>query len=250
MRKSLIVGSIVVHAAAVVALSIAAMWKIEKLPIQDRGGVVASFQLPHDTGGGAAPKQAPLIAKKDKVKVRPKDLVQPDKRKVEQDVAVTDSPTADVIGDSTEGLPGNGTGGDGLGKDKPSGGCVIEPCPKDDTTTTVVKKKEEVVKKKTTTITIPETDASRVSGNSRIEAPQNVKIQMQRADVHRVLGTIKLCVNDRGSVTRASVAKSTGYDDYDDKLVSEMSDWRYQPLVRDGAKTPFCTFVTLVYLMK
>jgi hypothetical protein len=250
MRKPLIVGSVVVHAAAVVALSVAAMWRIEKLPLEDHTGVVASFQLPHDSGGGAAPKQAPLIAKKTPVRVKPKDTIQPEKRKEIEQVAVTDVAPADVIGDSTDGLPGNGGGGDGLGKEKPSGGCLVEPCSQDTTkTVTVVKPKVEKPKPKAV-VTIPESDASRISGNSRIEAPQNVKVLMQRADDDRVVGTIKLCVNDRGDVTRTSVARSTGYDDYDDRLVSEMSQWRYKPLIRDGAATPFCTFVTLVYLMK
>ena len=29
-----------------------------------------------------------------------------------------------------------------------------------------------------------------------------------------------------------------------------MSDWRYSPLVRDNIAVPFCTYITLVYLMK
>jgi hypothetical protein len=250
MRKPLLVASVVVHAGAFTALALAAMWRVDKLPLEDRGGVVASFMLPQDTGGGAAPKPEKLEPMK-KRKIVPKETVQPQQLdKEEQDASAAS--TSEVIGTSTEGPPGNGTGGDGLGEKAPTGDCATPPCDGTQKEEPIVeKKKEEKKVEKKKPITIPESKLKRISGNARIEAPNNVKVSMQRAGDSKVVGTIKVCGDKGGRVVRTSVAKSTGYEAYDDKLASEMSDWRYEPLLdEDGEPTSFCTFVTLIYVMQ
>jgi hypothetical protein len=251
MRKPLLVASVLVHAAAFTALALAAMWRIEKLPLEDRGGVVASFMLPQDTGGGAAPNRPELKPRK-KPRVKPKDVVQPQKIEKDEVDPDPDHSQSEILGNSTSGEPGNGLGGDGKGKLAPTGDCATPPCdgpPADEPI--VEKKKEEKKVEKKKPITIAESKLRRVSGNARIEAPNPVKVSMQRAGDDKVVGTIKVCGDERGRVVRTSVAKSTGYDAYDDKLASEMSDWRYEPpRDEDGEPTAFCTFVTLVYIMR
>ncbi len=73
---------------------------------------------------------------------------------------------------------------------------------------------------------------------------------MMRAKESRAVGTIKLCLGADGRVDRASVLKTTGYDAYDDVLLDEMKRWRYDAYTVDGDPVPFCTVVTVVYVMK
>jgi hypothetical protein len=250
MRKPLLVASVLIHAGAFTALAISAMWRIDKLPLDDRGGVVASFQMPQDTGGGAAQARPKLVPKKEEKKiVKPDVTVQPEHRKDKQDLDTTDKDVGEQLGNSTQGPPGNGTGGDGKGKLEPNGECEAPPCEQTKKEEPIVEKKKEEPKIKKPVL-IEESKAKRISGNSRIEAPNDVKVSMQRAGDEKVLGTTKLCVDTSGNVVSAKTAKSTGYDPYDDKLVSEMSRWRYSPYVVDGEAMPFCTYITLVYIMR
>ena len=250
MRKPLLVASILVHAGAFTALALAALWRIEKLPLEDHGGVVASLMLPKDTGGGAAPAKVEMKPKP-RPKVKIKDTVQPTQRKEEVSTDTDEAPQGEILGDSTDGPPGNGTGGDGNGKLAPTGDCATPPCDGNKKDEPIVETTKKEIPKKKKPVTISETKVKRISGDARIEAPNSVKVSMQRADESRVTGTIKVRADDHGRVVRTSVAKSTGYDAYDDKLASEMSDWRYEPLRdADGEPTPFCTFVTLIYVMR
>ena len=74
---------------------------------------------------------------------------------------------------------------------------------------------------------------------------------MVRDGKNRVNGNVKLCVGTDGRVATATVlGKGTGYDAYDDLLVEEMRRWRYNPLIEDGAKRPFCTVINVIYLMR
>jgi hypothetical protein len=41
--------------------------------------------------------------------------------------------------------------------------------------------------------------------------------------------------------------KSTGFENYDQKIVQAMHDWRYRPFLHDGKPTPVCTAATFVY---
>ena len=73
-----------------------------------------------------------------------------------------------------------------------------------------------------------------ISGNDQIAAPNSVRQQMMRIEKQKVIGTVKLCVGTDGRVDSAKIARSTGYDDYDDKLLSEMRAWKYQAYQHEG----------------
>src|SRR5687768_7106017 len=89
-RTVVISTSVAVHAIAFAAVAIAAMWNIDKLELDPRGVTVPALSLPGDSGGGGMPQAAALVPKKEKVKVIPKDTVQPEKDvpKVEKEVPV------------------------------------------------------------------------------------------------------------------------------------------------------------------
>jgi TonB family protein len=134
---------------------------------------------------------------------------------------------------------GGGTGGGGEEK-KP------EKCAKGETLID-----GQCVKDKKVEVISPDVAKGlRKSGNDQIPAPTAVRTAMLRAKQSKAVGTIKLCLNGRGKVDRVEVLKSTGYDEYDDVLVDEMRDWRYEPYTVDGEGVPACTVVTIVYVMK
>ncbi len=253
-RTVVITASVVVHAVAVTALVVAAMWNIDKLELDPRGVTVSSLTLPGDSGGGGMPKAAALVPKAEPRKIVPKDTVQPveDVPKIEQEPEPTAEASREGAGTLGGTIPGNGTGGDGRGVGTPTdgAGCKQPPCGEgtDDGTE---KPKAKIQKKAEPLVISPKVAAGlRVSGNDRIAAPDSVRAAMLRENKERVMGTAKLCIGADGRIDRASMLRSTGYDAYDAKLLGEMRLWRYRPYKVDGVAAPACTVVTVVYIMK
>jgi TonB family protein len=251
VRTVVITASVVIHAAAVTALAIGAMWQIDKLELSD-SPVKAAFVMPAPPpSGGSPPAAAALVpVKREPRKTTPKEPTQP---KVTED---PDDPIEEIKKETTGSGTGTGTGtgtaktGDGDGDDDGGDGdCKEEPCGED--TTKKEKQKIEEPKVKETEI-LDQNSAARLrtSGNDQIAAPNSVRQQMMRAVKNKVIGTVKLCVGTDGRVDSAKVLKSTGYDEYDDKLLSEMRAWKYRPYQHEGEATRFCTAITLVYIMK
>jgi TonB family protein len=263
-KNIVITTSVIAHAVAIAALAIAAMWRIDKLEFNTPGTRLNGFTLPHDSGGGERPKSKPLVAKIEEVKkVVPTVVVQPRKEIVKEPPRVADDDEgAQGTGDTL--ATGNGTGGDGKGLKAPTGpACTTDKCDGDGLGGEVKEKKKIVclkgeklidgvcVKdKKIETLTPDVARGLRKSGNERIPAPQSVRVSMMRANESRLVGTIKLCLDTRGHVDRVQVLKSTGYDKYDDVLVDEIRDWRYEPYKVEGEPVPACTVVTIVYVMQ
>lgn len=249
VRNVVITASVVVHATALTALVIGAMWQIDKLELRD-SPVKAAFVMPAPPpSGGSPPAAAALVPVKPEHKTTPKDRTQPE---------VTEDPDdpIEVKKETTGSGTGTGTGtgtaqtGDGDGDDTGGeGDCKEEPCG-EDTTKKETKKVEKPEVKETEILDQNSAARLRTSGNDQIGAPSSVRQQMMRADQNKVIGTVKLCVGTDGRVDSAKVLKSTGYDAYDDKLLDEMRAWRYRPYQHEGEATRFCTAITLVYIMK
>lgn len=257
-RTVVISASVAVHAIALTAVAIAAMWNIDKLELDPRGVTVSSLTLPGDSGGGGMPEQATLVPKEEKVKERkivPKDTVQPTtevEEEEEDDAPVSDAASEGAL-DLGSTIPGNNTGGDGLGVDEPTdgAGCTKPPCGEgtDQGTEKPKKKKKDPVV--TTEFIDPKVAKGlRTSGNDRIPAPDSVRAAMLRENKERVIGSVKLCIGTDGGIDRASMAKSTGYDAYDNKLLGEMRLWKYRPYKVGNKAVPACTIVTVIYVMK
>ena len=251
VRNVVITTSVVVHAAAITLLAIGAMWQIDKLEVQD-SPVRAAFMMPAPPpAGGSPPATAALVPVK--VKERKTKPTEPTQPKIDED---PDDPIEEIKTETTGSGTGTGTGtgtartGDGDGDDTGGDGdCNEEPCG-EDTTKKVEKKKIEKKDRGTETIDQGTATRLRISGNDQIAAPNSVRQQMMRIEKQKVIGTVKLCVGTDGRVDSAKIARSTGYDDYDDKLLSEMRAWKYQAYQHEGEPTRFCTYITLVYIMK
>jgi len=242
VRRWLVTGSVLFHVAALGALAVAAMWRIYKLPINDHAGVVASFEMPPEPRGGGTPKQDPIKAKDVVVKTKPPVVTQP---VVTQEQHVTTNPVvvSETIGTGSGSGTGTGTGtgsasGTGTGSGSGSG------------TGTEVKPVEHKVVTKPPIITPADAKALRISGDDQIDAPGSVKVAMVHAGQSSLFAAIRICISVGGAVESVSILRSTGYSEYDQKLVDQMSRWQYHPYLKEGVATAACTVDTLRFILK
>lgn len=76
------------------------------------------------------------------------------------------------------------------------------------------------------------------------------KTAITRSQRDKVVGSFKLCISDTGAVTGVTALKSTGFPDYDAKIIREMNTWAYRPYLVNGKAAPVCTAVTFIYSQK
>ena len=72
---------------------------------------------------------------------------------------------------------------------------------------------------------------------------------MARTRKTQVRGDVKMCLGKDGRITSARVLRSTGYPEYDARLIDRMQSWRYEPYQVNGAAVPVCSVVTFIYRM-
>ena len=87
----------------------------------------------------------------------------------------------------------------------------------------------------------------RISGSKLIVPDARTKADILASGKTKVVASMKLCVDDQGSVTSVSQLTSSGYPAYDRKLASEMRQWLYRPYKVNGKAAPVCTAVTFIY---
>jgi hypothetical protein len=246
MRKIIISASVVAHAAGIVALTVMAFWRTDKLPLEDRP-VKAAFAMPGMPAPAGGAKKPDLVAKKpDKPpRIKVKDIVQP-VDKIEQTQTDTGATTATIGTDEGGDGPGDGpTSGDNTTPVTGDGDCTVPPCGGDEEPPVVQKKKKAPV-----TVAPNIANGLRTSGNSQIHAPEQTRVTMLHEGKTQVIATAKVCIGDDGGIDSVKLMKSTGYADYDAKIASEMRGWRYTPYKVNGEAVPFCTAVTIVYKMR
>lgn len=90
-------------------------------------------------------------------------------------------------------------------------------------------------------------EQQRIAGDKRIAPDATTMQRMAHEGTAQVRGTVRLCLDEQGAVRSTSLARSTGFDDYDAKLEREMRTWRYRPYTVDGVAAPVCTAVTFIY---
>jgi len=90
-------------------------------------------------------------------------------------------------------------------------------------------------------------EGNRISGDKNITPDDPTKTQIARSGKDKLVGSYKLCVDPQGAVTGVTMLKSTGFVDYDSKIMREMSQWAYRPYLVNGKAAPVCTAVTFIY---
>ena len=94
-------------------------------------------------------------------------------------------------------------------------------------------------------------EASRIAGEKNIIPDDNTKIEIQRSGKEKIVGSFKLCINTEGSINSVSQLKSSGFSQYDAKIIATIrGEWRYKPFMVNGKAAPVCTAVTFIYSQK
>lgn len=98
-------------------------------------------------------------------------------------------------------------------------------------------------------VTVPPSllESLRVAGSKVIVPDPPTKATMLQSSKTRVVASMKLCIDDKGTVTSVSQLKSSGYPAYDRKITSEMRQWIYNPYKQNGRAVPVCTAVSFIY---
>ena len=254
-RGPVAVLSLLAHAAALAAVIGAGMWRVEKLPpIESAVTFVASIGVSIPDEGPPRPK-APT-PERERVVTAPH---QPTEKRREP-ASTSETPTSAGTGAAQSTAPsllevcppgadctppllqdieapvcGNGTvepgetcddGGRAAG-DGCSPACLAEP---------VLLGQGAI-------------EAHRIAGDPQIAAPDAVRTQMARTRKTQVRGDVKMCLGKDGRITSARVLRSTGYPEYDARLIDRMQSWRYEPYQVNGAAVPVCSVVTFIYRM-
>jgi periplasmic protein TonB len=237
-------ASVLGHLAAGGALLMATLWQVDKLAVDRPGTVyVAAAGLPGPVGD-PPPPPAPAAAETVE-KVATDEITQPDPGLlVVEDTAVSTGPASadgeagghpDGVAGGTGKTPFGMNGGGGGG-----GGDAIDRLERRDPPEPEQPVEPEIVP--------PGVIEGRLlSGNTHIEAPDSVRVDMLHAGLRQLVGTFKLCIDARGHVSGLSIIATTDYPAYDHKLMSEMKRWRYVPYEIGGEPVPVCTAITVVY---
>ena len=246
-KTALLLVTVGTHAAVVIALVLAAFWKIEKVSFAERYDVAVAVMPPLPPPGGPPPGAKLKVERRVAAKVKPPVPVQP----IDVPPPV-DDPAVKTGGGPTG--PDTGGGGDNPDGDPESteigtGICASPPCGEAPLPKPPVK--VEVKVPPPITIVPPSVAAGlRTSGDTQLYPPDRVKQAMMRADQDMVRGTFKLCISTSGAVDSVRVMSSTGHADYDAELVRGMERWRYRPYTVNGVPAPMCTVQIMVYRIK
>lgn len=267
-QTAVIIGSAAVHAAAIAAVVVGAMWQVEKLDIASN--VDVTFSVPPPPGESAPP---PAAAKLDVQKER----VEPPK--VKPDVPVQPTVVKDPDPPKTTGgggVPdGTGTDPNSQGTDPTATGtCLSGPCTggggeekpecsdgEDNDGDSFVDGADPACKEgndresedpvvKPPIVPPGVAKGLRISGNENIYPPEMVRVDMMHAGKDVVQATVQVCVSKSGTVDSVRLIKKTGFTAYDDVLSREIREWRYKPYLIGGRPSPMCTVAMIVYRMK
>ena len=254
-RTIFFAASGIAHGAAVVALIVAAMWRIDKLDFEREHAQVAIIPPPPAGNSGGGVKKTlpnPTIEKKVPPKIKVTTPVQPVSQKTitEQQATTTEN---------TTGPDGDGGGGDGKGHGVPEigTGCIegtgcgvgeikvpelpkpcSDPSRANDPDCKIEPPKIVVV------------ENLRISGETQIQPPDDVKVMMQREGKSRLHVSFKVCLDKAGDVTSTSRMGSTGYDSYDDRLAAAIATWKYRPYSVNGTPIAVCGPVTFNFILR
>ena len=264
-QTAVIIGSALVHAAAIAGVVVGAMWQVDKLDLASN--IDVTFRVPPPPGESAPPPAAQKLAVKTDttklVKVKPPVVVQP---------TIVKDPEPDTGGGGTGDPDATGPGGTGTdptatgtceGPDCVGGGDEKPECRdeidndrdgKIDAEDPACKAGEDTESEDPVVEppVLPPHVAKglRLSGNEQIYPPEMTRVEMLHQGKDVVQATIQVCVSRDGDVDSVRLIKKTGFKAYDDVLAREIREWRYKPYLVDGKKSPMCTVAVVIYRMK
>jgi protein TonB len=235
-RLAGLVASIAAHAGIGMGVLVWTFWQIDKVKL--KGPIVdldySVFTPPPALGVPEAPKD-PVVAKKPPKPRLPDELTQAPKP---SDQEPSDEPAEPGDSELPQGDPNGVAGGDPNappGTGIPGGGgdpnVVVTPPPDEKWDPSVA-------------------EARRIAGIRNIGLPPNVLLKMRDSGQRRADALVKLCLDESGAPKSITIAKSTGFDEADQKIKQDMRGWRYRPTMVDGRPIGACTVVQFQYVVE
>ncbi len=249
--KLLAIGSGALHVTIGGAFILMGMWQIEEIARPSRGlAMASSFSIAQSGGSPKAAPEPKMLTKLTPKKEVIKERRQPSKQTIKaSEVTETASHSSEAAGDGNGLGTGVGQGkgdGKGLGDGPPGLGLGIIVCTGDDCTPPPLPttKRAEPPKQVGSTVL---SSLKRISGTPQILPPSRTQSAMRSGGNTKIVAVVRLCLNAQGEVNRQSILKSSGYAQYDAKLLSEIRRWRYSPYLANGKPIAICSQVTFVY---
>jgi TonB family protein len=90
-------------------------------------------------------------------------------------------------------------------------------------------------------------ESRRVGGDPAIAPPDDVRAAMLAQGRTKAVAAVKICLDASGTIDALALLKSSGYRAYDQHILERMQQWRYLPVLLDGAPAAVCTAVTFIY---
>lgn len=90
-------------------------------------------------------------------------------------------------------------------------------------------------------------EAQRISGTRTIVPDPKTKADIVASGKPKVVASIKMCLDDKGSVSSVALLKPSGFGAYDRKIITELRQWIFKPYKINGRAMPVCTAVTFIY---
>jgi hypothetical protein len=88
----------------------------------------------------------------------------------------------------------------------------------------------------------------RVAGDRIIDPDPDTQKKIVADRKAAATSTFKICIDERGAMTSTDVLKASGYDEWDEKIRSTMTDiWRFRPYEVNGKPHAVCTAVTQIF---
>jgi TonB family protein len=91
--------------------------------------------------------------------------------------------------------------------------------------------------------------SKRVAGNTEISLPSSTRLLMSKQNVQSTEVGVRVCISPVGKPMSVVLERSSGYYELDEKIASEIKNWRYAPALIDGVAVPHCTLVGFKYLL-
>lgn len=243
-RKPLFaIVSLVVHLALGGLLLVLSLWEVHEIQRPSRShAVVSMIGLPPPSGGGEAKAEPKRVERKPEKTIVP-DSRQPSSTDSEKPATDTgQSGSGNGLGDGEGDGDGEGTGtGTGPGGPGTGGlGISIDLAPPP----VPVAKPSEAPK------VVPAAVLGRlhrIAGEAQIHPPSNTRNMMSRKTQHELTAILLVCLDKGGAVSKQRLIRSSGYPEYDSKLLSGVRRWRYEPYRANGKATAICTQLTFRY---
>jgi TonB family protein len=245
-RKTLIGISIAGHAALFAGVFVSSVWDVDRLDYDVRFRPNLAVITPPRLDGPAPATDTRPQTLKERPKAVVKETRQP--RKVKDDVKITvevDHPPGDGTSKGTG--PGTDDGIDGADPCQTAGGCAPLPDPP---LPPEPPKVPPPPPPQVHTVAPQVLSGLRIHGVTAIHPPRDVFQLMHRNGDLSTTATIKLCVTTTGTVSAASMLKSSKYAAYDDAILDTARRWLYRPYTVNGTPVPACSVVTFRYEMK